>query len=136
MGKFKIEWNEDKKITTTAPKRNWDVRITLNKCGRDNQMVVRFGFLNQAVKTFGNKPYIEMSKIANDRIYFRLFDNKANSNTVKLCKNKGKNPGLYTSFKPSKEQDKLYRARWINGTYMLHYDEDNKLYFIEAPVII
>ena len=128
---MEIIWNEDKERKAVHIKRTWDVRITLNKCGKGNKMVVRFGFLNKAVKAF-KKNYIEMSKIASNRIYFRLFDNKANSNVYKLSKNKAAiDPGMYATISVSEEQEKLYRAKWINGTFNLLFDDENQLYYIE-----
>ena len=128
---FEILWNEEKKPRKASPKMTWDVRITLNKCGKGNKMVMRFGFLNNAIKVF-KKDYIEMSKISNNRIYFRLFDNKANINVHKLSKNDAvKNPGKYAATSVSSEQEKIYRAKWINIPFMLQFDEDNQLYYIE-----
>lgn len=125
---FKIQWNEVKD-THVAVKRTYDVRVTLNKAGDSRRMVIRFGFINDALKAF-SKDYIEASKITGDRIYFRTFNEKANGNVHKISK-VDKGAGRYFSMTVSPEQEKIYRAKWINGTFKLKYDEENELYFIE-----
>ena len=40
--------------------RAYDVRVTLNRSG-SGRFIIRFGFLNDAVKAFDNKPYMHAS---------------------------------------------------------------------------
>lgn len=114
--------------------RTYDVRITLNKSGRGRQ-VIRFGFINNASKTFGAKPFIEASNIeyTKDRIYFRSHDEKRNANVHVLSSN-GKThlDSCYFTLTPSEKAEKMYRMNWIGKLFPLIYDEENELYYIDS----
>ena len=118
---------------TTANPRTYDVRITLNKSGSKG-FVVRFGFLNESIKAFIGKSYIQVSKVEKlpDRIYFRLFDNREYIDTHKLVTNsKAATSYLYMTITPTSNEEKIYRAKWINKEFRLHRDENNELFYIE-----
>ena len=120
-------------IKRKSQPRTYDVRITLNKAG-DNRSAIRFGFLNDAVSAFGSKSYIQVSKVESlpTRIYFRLFDNKANLDAHKLCTNsKAKATNLYATITPSVNAEKIYRMKWINKTFKIKYDTTHDLYYVE-----
>ncbi len=113
-------------------KRNYDVRITLNKNG-SGRFAIRFGFLNEAVKAFSGKTYIQVSRVDKlpNQIYFRLFDDKANLDAHKLCTNsKAKTTNLYTTITPTEAVEKIYRAKWVGKTFKIKYDKQCDLYFI------
>ena len=133
MDKFEIQWNDAKRVKSRNVKRTWDVKITPNDKNKDKRRsAVRFGFLNEAAKVFGDEKYIEMSKITGNRIYFRCADTKAgNCNMTKLSPNSSAKTGWFTVFTPTPEQSKLYKKRWFGVPFNLKYDEDNQLYYIE-----
>lgn len=113
--------------------RIYDVRITLNKSGKVG-FVIRFGFLNAAVKAFEGKNYIQVSKVEvlQNRIYFRAFDEKKYVDVYKLCTNpKSKSRNLYVAMKPSAAAEKIYRAKWINKTFYLQFDDECGLYYVQ-----
>lgn len=114
--------------------RTYDVRITLNKSGRAKQ-VVRFGFINDAAKTFGQHPFIEASDLeyTRDKIYFRSHDTKATANVHVLSSN-GKTPqdSCYFTFTPSDKAEKMYRMNWIGKLFPLFYDQATGLYYIDV----
>ena len=124
---------DNRQAKRPANPRVYDVRITLNKSGR-GRFAIRFGFINDAVKAFGNKQYIQISRVdkLQDRIYFRLFDDKANLDAHKLSKNaKTDTPGFYTAVTPSEAAEKIYRTKWIGKTFKIQYDTEHKLYYID-----
>lgn len=123
---------DNRQSRRVANPRTYDVRITLNKSG-SGRFAIRFGFLNEAVKAFGGKTYIQASKVEKlpTKIYFRLFDNKANLDAHKLCTNsKSETSNLYMTITPSEADEKIYRAKWVGKTFKLKYDSDNSLYYI------
>ena len=135
---MKINMNDafpvPKKRTHIATKRHYDVRVTLNKCGRDNTNVVRFGFINKAAKAFGSHLFIEASDVeyTKNRIYFLCHDEQIHRNVHKLSSNrKAKNDSCYFAITPSEKAEKIYRMNWIGKTYQIQFDEENDLYFIE-----
>ncbi len=121
------------KKQATKAVRTYDVRITLNKSGRGRQ-VVRFGFINNAAKTFGTRPFIEASNIeyTKDRIYFRSHDEKENANVHMLSSNgKTHTDSCYFTLTPSDKAEKMYRMNWIGKLFPLFYDDDNDLHYID-----
>ena len=113
--------------------RLYDVRITLNKAGGD-RFAIRFGFLNNAVKAFKDKTYAQVSKVEKlpTKIYFRLFDNKANLDAHKLCTNShSETSNLYMTITPTTEAEKIYRTKWIGKEFKIKFDSENDLYYIE-----
>lgn len=113
--------------------RLYDVRITLNKAGGD-RFAIRFGFLNDAVKAFKGKPYAQVSKVEKlpTKIYFRLFDNKANLDAHKLCTNShSETSNLYMTITPTNEAEKIYRTKWIGKEFKIKFDSEYDLYYIE-----
>ncbi len=113
--------------------RLYDVRITLNKSGGD-RFAIRFGFLNDAVKAFKGKTYAQVSKVEKlpTRIYFRLFDNKANLDAHKLCTNShSETSNLYMTITPTTEAEKIYRTKWIGKEFKIKFDSEHALYYIE-----
>ena len=128
-----IAWMTSSKTNSKPANRNYDVRVTLNKSG-GNRHVIRFGFLNQGARVFAKSKYIEVSDVEKlpNRIYFRVFDEKVNPNVHVLSNNyKSRSKNLYTSMTPSEKAEKIYRMKWINGTYTLKFDEECSLYYIE-----
>lgn len=114
-------------------KRLYDVKITQNKSG-DHRMVVRFGFINQAAKAFSGYDYIEVSNIekSDDKIYFKLSHEKTGYYSHRLCTNgKSKTICRYTSLTPTAKGEKLYRAKWVNYTFEIKYDDEHDMYYIE-----
>lgn len=117
----------------TAGHRTYDVRITLNKSGKDRQ-VIRFGFINNAASELGKHAFIEASDIeyTKDRIYFRTHDEKINSNVHMLSSNgKSRMDSCYFSFTPSDKAEKMYRMNWIGKLFPLLYDSENDLHYID-----
>ena len=120
--------------TGPANPRTYDVRITLNKSSKSNGFVVRFGFLNEAVKAFNGKTYIQASKVETlpNRIYFRLLNERTYIGAHKLCTNsKAETSNLYMSFTPSEAAEKIFRAKWVGKTFKIKYDEECEHYYIE-----
>lgn len=116
-----------------ANTRTYDVRITLNKSGF-GRFVIRFGFLNDAVNDFSGNTYIQVSRVDKlpNRIYFRLFPNKANLDVHKLCTNSNSGTSnLYTAITPTEAAEKIYRAKWIGKTFKIKHDDEYDLYYIE-----
>jgi hypothetical protein len=132
----KLDLNEafrapEKKVVTGH--RTYDVRITLNKSGR-NRQVIRFGFINNAAEEFGKHAFIEASNIeyTKDRIYFRSHDEKINANVHTLSSNgKTREDSCYFSFTPSDRAEKMYRMNWIGKLFPLFYDNENELHYID-----
>jgi len=113
--------------------RLYDVRITLNKCG-GNRFAIRFGFLNGAVTAFKGKSYAQVSKVEKlpTKIYFRLFDSKANLDAHKLCTNsRSESSNLFMTITPTTEAEKIYRTKWIGKDFKIKFDKDYGLYYIE-----
>ena len=118
-----------------GPKRTYDVRITLNKAGGSRQCI-RFGFLNKGAAEAGKHGYAEASDIEylKTRIYFRFHDSRVSRNVHTLSISSSKKPinrACYFTITPSEKAEKQYRMNWIGKTFMLQYDEDLKLYYIE-----
>lgn len=114
--------------------RTYDVRVTLNKSGR-NKQVIRFGFINHAAEEFGKHPFIEASDIeyTKDRIYFRSHDEKTNNNVHTLSSNsKTITDGCYFAFTPSDKAEKMYRMNWIGKLFPLKWDPENELHYIDV----
>lgn len=124
----------DNRQTQTSHKRTYDVRVTLNKSG-GNGFVIRFGFINKAAEAFGGKTYIQVSRVDKlpNRIYFKLFDTRANLDAHKLSASKkgSKTSNIYATMTPTPAAEKIYRAKWIGKTFGIKFDEDVKLYYIE-----
>ena len=113
--------------------KTYDVGITINKNGKGG-FAIRFGFLNEAVNAFAGNTYIQVSRVDKlpNRIYFRLFTNKANLDAHKLCTNsKSETSNLYTAITPSEAAGKIYRAKWIGKTFKIKHDDEYDLYYIE-----
>ena len=113
--------------------RTYDVRITLNKSGSGRQ-VVRFGFINNGAQEFGKKPFIEASNIerTKDRIYFRTHDEKTSLNIHTLSSNgKTRQDSCYFTMTPTEKGEKMYRMNWIGKTFMLYYDPEYELHYID-----
>lgn len=90
--------------------------------------------MNESIKAFNGKSYIQVSKVEKmpDRIYFRLFDNREYIDTHKLVTNsKATTSNLYTTITPTSNEEKIYRAKWINKEFKLCRDENNELFYIE-----
>ena len=128
-----ITWMTSQKRKQKSVKRNYDVRVSLNRSG-ENKSVIRFGFLNQGARVFAKSKYIEVSDVVKlpNRIYFRVFDEKVNPNVHALSNNfNSRSKNLYTSITPSEKAEKIYRMNWITRTYTLKFDEECSLYYIE-----
>lgn len=118
-------------------KRNYDIRVTLNKSGK-KRTTVRFGLLNAAANEAKKYDYAEVStdtEIMKTRLYFRFHKEKMNANVHKLSISTSENgapgAGLYFTITPSERAEKIYRMNWIGKTYKLQYDDENELYYIE-----
>lgn len=123
---------ENKTVQAYKVKRNYDVRITLNKSG-DGRFMIRFGFLNDAAKAFKGGKYVQISRVevCQDKIYFRVFEEKKYLDAYKLGTNTNSNTSnLYTAFMPTTAAEKIYRAKWVGKTFKIKYDAENELYFI------
>jgi len=113
--------------------RTYDVKITLNKSGSGRQ-VVRFGFINGAAQELGKKPFVEASdiEITKERIYFRTHDEKTSLNVHTLSSNgKTRQDSCYFTMTPTEKGEKMYRMNWINKTFMLYYDPEYELHYID-----
>lgn len=113
--------------------RTYDVKITLNKCGSGRQ-VVRFGFINGAAQELGKKPFVEASNIeyTKERIYFRTHDEKTSLNVHTLSSNgKTRQDSCYFTMTPTEKSEKMYRMNWIGKTFMLYYDPEYELHYID-----
>ena len=114
-------------------RRTYDVKITLNKSGSGRQ-VVRFGFINGAAQELGKKPFVEVSdiEITKERIYFRTHDEKTNIYIHTLSSNgKTRQDSCYFTMTPTEKGEKMYRMNWINKTFMLYYDPEYELHYID-----
>ena len=124
----------DNRQTQVSHKRTYDVRVTLNKSGSKG-FVIRFGFINKAAEAFNGKTYIQMSRVDKlpNRIYFKLFDSRANLDAHKLStsKKESSTSNIYATMTPSPAAEKIYRAKWIGKTFNIKFDEDARLYYIE-----
>ena len=115
-------------------KRTYDVRITLNKSGKGDGFSIRFGFLNNAAKAFGESQYIQISNVEKlqDAIFFRTHNEKMFLDAYKLSSNsKSRTSNCYTAFTPSVSQEKIYRLKWVNKTFNIQFDDECGLYFIK-----
>lgn len=115
--------------------KHYDVRITLNKSGGGRQCI-RFGFINKGAAEAGKHSYAEASDIEylKSRIYFRFHETRVSSNVHTLSVSSSKKPinrACYFTITPNEKAEKLYRMNWIGKTFMLQYDEDLKLYYVE-----
>lgn len=130
-----MDFNElfyNKQSRTPGNKRTYDVRVTLNKSG-NGRFSIRFGFLNDAVKAFKGKNYVQVSRVdvSPDVIYFRLFDKKEFIDVHKLCTNSNADTSnLYTAITPPDAEEKIYRAKWVGKTFKIEHDEKHDVYFI------
>ena len=114
--------------------KKYDVRISLNESGKPKQ-VVRFGFINNAAKIFGEHLYIEASDIewTKDKIYFRSHDEKIHRGVYKVASN-GKTPkdSCYFTYTPKTDKaEKMYRMNWIGKTFHIYYDNEADLHYID-----
>lgn len=124
---------DNRQVKRISSPRLYDVRITLNKCGGD-RFAIRFGFLNEAVRAFKGKSYAQVSKVEKlpTKIYFKLFDNKANLDAHKLCTNShSETSNLYMTITPTAEAEKIYRTKWIGKDFKIKFDASYGLYYIE-----
>lgn len=128
--KMFIEHNTKK--TRATIKRNYDVKITLNKSGRaDGGFVVRFGFINRAGEVFKKGMFVEATDVEKMRtkIYFRSAEEKEHPKMYKLTSDAP--TCSYFSFTPTTEAEKVYRTLWLGKEFKLKYDEECELYYIE-----
>ena len=135
MGKMNIDemFSGPERRQPIRGHRTYDVKITLNKCGSGRQ-VVRFGFINGAAQELGKKPFIEASNIeyTKERIYFRTHDEKTSLNVHTLSSNgKTRQDSCYFTMTPTEKGEKMYRMNWINKTFMLYYDPEYELHYID-----
>lgn len=115
----------------TLHRREYDVRVTLNRSG-SGRFVIRFGFLNDAVKVFDKKPYVQVSQVEKlaDFIYFKPMDEKV-PGAHKLCTNSNSTTtNLYAAITPSEAAEKIYRAKWVGKTFKVQIDDECGLYYI------
>lgn len=119
-------------------KKSYDVKITLNKTGKkEKKMAVRFGFLNNAYSFFEGFKYLQISSVEkaeknkSERIYFFPSEEKeAGSN--KICKHPKSSTSRFYTFTPTEPEEKIFRAKWVNYTFQLKFDEKHGgLPFIE-----
>ena len=120
--------------TNRHSKKTYDVRVTLNKSGR-NRQCVRFGLLNYAAAMAQEHLFVEVSDIefCKDRLYFRFHDEKEHRNIHTLSKSAKENKGVgfYFSITPSEKAEKLYRMNWIGKTFAFKHDPEIDLFYIE-----
>lgn len=115
--------------------RTYDVRITLNKSGKGNRQVIRFGFLNNAAAEASKHLFVEVSDVeySKDRIYFRFHDEKLHRNIHTLSKSNGKTGvGYYFAITPSETAEKIYRMNWIGKEFSFKFDDEIKVHYIEG----
>ena len=135
MGKYDLDkmFAVREKVQVKKARKTYDVRVSLNKSGHDKP-VVRFGFINGAAQEFGKKPFIEASDIeyTKDRVYFRTHDEKTNNNIHTLSSNsKTRQDSCYFALTPTEKGEKMYRMNWIGKTFMLYYDPEYELHYID-----
>lgn len=121
--------------TNATHKRDYDVRISLNKSGGD-RWCIRFGLINNASKEASKHGFAEVSDIEYmpTRLYFRFHDWKDNRNIHILSastKAESLKSSCYFCITPAGKAEKLYRANWIGKTYRLQFDDDVNLFYIE-----
>lgn len=112
-------------------KRKYDVRISLNKSG-GKRLVVRFAFYNKATEVLVDANYMaitDVEKIAG-RIYFIPSKEKEPNKQFKLSKS-NKSQNKYFTFTPSEKAEKIYRSKWIGGTFKINKDKECGLWYIE-----
>ena len=120
----------------TIAKRNYDIRVTLNKNGK-NSFAVRFGFINKALSAFKDTVYIQPSSVEkmSDRIYFKAHEERTYFDVYRMSekKNDTELTSKYFAFTPSEKAEKIYRSKWIGKTFQIKYDQECGLYYIELP---
>lgn len=129
---MKMFIDHNTKKANTKIKRNYDVKITLNKSGRaDGGFVVRFGFINKAGEVFKKGMFVEATDIEKmrDKIYFKSSEEKEHAKMYKLSSDAP--TCSYFSFTPTAEAEKVYRTLWLNKEFKLKYDEECEMYYIE-----
>ena len=123
----------DNKLPNThnSKPRKYDIKVSLISGGKDNRIVIRFGFLNKANDAFRGEKFIQISNVEKfpERIYFRQFDEKKYVDCHKLG---SKSPtALEAKLTPTNTQLGIYKDRFI-GTHNLKFDYGVQLYYIEA----
>ena len=119
-------------------KRNYDVKITLNKTGKERKkMEIRFGFLNNAYTFFEDYNYLQVSSVEKaeknkrERIYF-LPSEEREPGSNKICKSQKSSINSFFLFTPTEQEEKIFRSKWVNYTFKLKFDEKHGgLPFIE-----
>lgn len=130
----RVLFMEDDPAAPRGIKRSYDVKVSLNECGRSQAKVVRFGLLNAAAAEARKHAYIEVTnnpEVLKSRIYFRFHEERANSNSHKISNSGAEDGGRYFSITPSSKTERFYRTNWVGKTYKLQYDAINELYYID-----
>jgi len=133
-------WYEGSGTIRTAPKPTFDVKMTLNRRGKDISMAIRFSFQRKAAEVFSGMSCIEISSVKKSpkRIYFRAYEEDGSKlraqgkKVYKLCANtNSKSNCRYAMLTPIGGEEKIYRMNWVNNPYSIEYDEENGAYYIE-----
>ena len=116
----------DTPVDRGGTKRNYDVKITINKNGYGRDCM-RFAFLNKAHEIVEDFNYIRVSSLAikRDRIYFLFSKEKSGkSRAFKRLHRKSEHVRYFTvTPDPGIEE--------INHTYSIKYDGECGCYYIE-----
>jgi len=116
-----------------GPKRDYDVKITINKNGYGRDCM-RFAFLNKAHAIVEDFNYIRVSSLAlkRDRIYFIFSKEKdGKSRAFKRLHRKSEHVRYFTVTPDPGIEEKRYRTEWLNHTYSIKYDGECGCYYIE-----
>jgi len=135
----------DETVSSTrgkAPRPAWDVRVTLIRKGDGaNNMQARFSFCNKAAEVFSEMSCVEISSVKKSpkRIFFRAYEEDGaklraqGKRAYKLCANSNsKSNRRYAVLTPMGDEEKIYRMNWMNNAYLIKYDEEERVYYIDA----
>lgn len=120
-------------------KRNYDVRITINKAGTERQCI-RFGLINKGAEIAKSNNFVWVGDLTESKtkIFFKFFKTKENIDCHKISQGfSGKAYSESTSFcfthtpKSETKEEKMYRMNWVGKSYSLKYNEEYDVYYIE-----
>lgn len=135
-----------KETTKKTPKenRNYDVKITFEKSGKNTdgtqRFVVTFRFYNNAKQQLKNFSHIVVSSITSEKcdptkIYFKGFakeeaERLRNEENYTLYKLTQLSTTCSFGMAPKEDEEKLYRLGWTGRKFNIRLDADNECFYI------
>lgn len=128
-----------RKKKQTETKKNYDVKITINKAGTERQCI-RFGLINKGAEIAKSNSFVWIGDLTETKtkIIFKFLKNKENSSCHMISHGfRGKPYSESTSFcftytpDSKTKEEKMYRMNWVGKTYPLKYNEELDVYYIE-----